>query len=98
MIGSYGYDITIKRTGGQDQWGDPNSPTTETRVGILLQGDRMVRDRFGNEVVSTAMVEFADDVAFSYNDLITVNDVDRAILSVQKPTSFSYSVTKVYLA
>jgi len=89
--------ITILRFAGRDKWGNYNARTEETARGFVDEGNRVVRNINGEEVVSSTKVVFRGDFSINYEDLIRFGGVDRKIAKIGKKRGFRVEFTEVYL-
>lgn len=87
-------EITIKKSGGYDEWGNPIPGETETHKCRVDEGSELIKDRTGREVVANARILLDKLVHVGYNDEITYTDelghsVTRKPLKIRVLRNFS---------
>ena len=98
MLNVYAIDtITISRD-TVDKWGAVSATTTTSYNGRLVGGNKIVTDLAGKQVVSTARVMLPADADIQEGDRLTVNGVERQIISVMAKRDFSTKGYEVALA
>jgi len=99
MIGGYLTDtaVLIKKP-ATDVFGSETAPAEEITIDVLIEyGTRMVVDRAGNEVLSSARVSMRDR-AISHEDRLRFDDIDHGIKAIEKPKAFGQRHVKVFVA
>ena len=112
-------DITIIKYMGNDSWGEPNSGEIISMKGYVEWKTRLIRNRKGEEVVSSCMVYFdkhrlenalggplfhEDRIILDVGGVVSMygsvpaNSLERAIVDIRQPKSFSHPIYEVYLA
>ena len=103
MISSYAVDkITIVKWNGNDQWGEPIATTNINVRGYIDWKTKMVKTILGQEVQTTVAAispvfvylqmkktDKALGRALRHEDRIIVDGMERAILTIGEPKSFS---------
>ncbi|MCK9598413.1 MAG: hypothetical protein WC583_02755 [Candidatus Omnitrophota bacterium] len=106
MISSYTVDrVTIVRWNGNDQWGEPNAKTNVSVRGYVDWRTRLVKDISGEDVASSVTVylqmrrtDAALGRALRHEDRLIVDGMERAIINIREPKSFSCPHYEVFLA
>lgn len=104
----------ILKWNGNDSWGEPLSGTIIDVKGYVEWKTRLVRNRQGEEVVSTVMIYLPKKIArrgylgrsLLHEDKIQIGseDFERAIIDIRTPKDFSPNISmfgphyEVYLA
>lgn len=88
--------VTHKKSNGFDQWNEPEATTDATIDARVIYETRLIRDRNGEQVVSSMQV-IVEDQTIGHDDKITVDGTDYDILRIQKLKDFDTRFIKVYL-
>ena len=98
MISAYLVDsITILKSLGTDEWGEPLPPTEISVKGRIEYKTKLIRDIAGEEVVSSAMV-YLENRDLGHEDKLKFDDIEHVILRIDKPKAFSNPHLEVYIA
>jgi len=111
MIGAYLTEsITLKQYKGEDEYGTPGTRTELTVKARIDYKNRQVTNLAGETVISMAKVAMQVRTivrsAFStrirntiaYEDVVTFDGIDHAIISIGKQADFSTRFLEVYVA
>lgn len=106
MISSYAVDkITIVKWNGNDKWGEPIAKDNITVRGYVEWKTRLVKNIKGEDVISMVRVylqmkrtDKALGRALRHEDRLTVDGMERAIIAIAEPKSFSCPHYEVDLA
>jgi len=111
MIGPYLINsITLKQFKGEDEWGTPKDRTSVTVKSRIDYKNRQVENEAGELVVSKAKVFMRPRTitrtgfalratnTIAYEDLITDDGIDHAIILIGKAQDFSVRFLEVYIA
>ena len=111
MIKAYLTDtVVLKQYKGEDEYGTPNSRTEVSLKARVDYKNRNVIDLSGEEVVSMARVLLSpmsiirsgfstrSASTIAYEDVLEVDGVDHAIVSIGKQGDFSTRYMEVYIA
>lgn len=66
--------VTIESPGSYDDFGNPSTGTSTSYAAIIIQRNRMVRDRFGNQVVSSCQILLPGATTVDPESTITLPD------------------------
>lgn len=77
----YPHRVTVFHPTGRDQWGVPQGVTTANVPCRISWGNRLVRNREGEQVVSVAMVETRHPV--EVGDIITLEGQEQGLTVIQ---------------
>lgn len=66
--------VTIETPGAYDDFGNPSTGTSTSYSAIVVQRNRLVRDRFGNQVVSSCQILLSGSVTVDPESKITLPD------------------------
>lgn len=105
MISAYCIDdITIVRYASYDSWNEPLATTDIDVKGKIEYKTRLVRNLEGEEVVSSAMVRFPEEIdtdlgrGLIHEDMLKFDDIEHVILRIDKPKAFSNPIYEVYIS
>jgi len=97
MINAYLVDsITIIKSGGYDEWGEPLETTEINVKGKIEYRTKLIKSLAGEDVVSNALV-YLEDRELSHEDRIKFDDKEHIILRIDKPKAFSGPHLEVHL-
>jgi hypothetical protein len=99
MISAYLIDdLTIRYLTAMDQWNTPTYTNVAVKGRIEWQ-NKLIRNAQGEQVVSAALVYLGGDIIEPTNaERIIIDDVEHAIMRVDKKTDFSISHWEIYIA
>jgi hypothetical protein len=92
--------ITIETPGAYDDFGNPSTGTSTSYSAILIQQNKLVRDRSGNQVVSSCQILLPGTVTLDPEATIALPDgTQPVILNVGRTPDFETGnnlVTEIY--
>jgi hypothetical protein len=92
--------ISIETPGAYDDFGNPSTGTATTYSAIVIQQNKMVRDRSGNQVVSSCQILLPGEVTLDPESKITLPDgTQPVVLNVGSTPDFDTGnnlVTEIY--
>ncbi len=92
--------ISIETPGAYDDFGNPSTGTSTSYLAIVVQQNKMVRDRSGNQVVSSCQIFLPGSVVLDPESKITLPDgTQPVILNVGSTPDFDTGnnlVTEIY--
>lgn len=86
----------IEEFKGEGAYGPVYAPPVEVKCRAEY-GNRLVRDKEGREVVSSARLYFEPDIAISVDSRVTVSNRQHTVLQVQYQKGFGQSHIEVAL-
>jgi hypothetical protein len=99
MISAYCVDaITLVRSGGFDQWGEPLLTTSVAFNGYIERKTRLIRNFAGEQVVSSALIYCPSTLVITHDDKVNFDGADHSILSIVLQKDFSATHNEVYVA
>ena len=100
MIEAYfNTSVTHKATLGKDQWGTPlGTDAGTTRKARVESRSGLTINQRGEEVRYAVSLYLAASVSVDYDDVFTVDSVDRRVQSIETPTDFVNQYQIVRLA
>jgi hypothetical protein len=99
MLDAYFVDaITLVRSGGFDQWGEPLAVTNVAFNGYIERKTRLIRNFAGEQVVSSAMIYCPSTLTITHDDKMNFDGADHSILSIVLQKDFSATHNEVYVA
>lgn len=99
MIGAYCVDvITLVRSNGYDQWGEPLATTSVAFDGYIERKTRLIRNFAGEQVISSAMIYCPSTLVITHEDKVNFDGTDHVILNIVKQKDFSATHTEIYVA
>lgn len=66
--------VVVELSTGFDSYGNPSTGTASTYQAIIIQTNKMVRDRSGNQVVSSCQIFFPSTATVAHEAKITLPD------------------------
>lgn len=88
-------DITIVKSGGYDSWKEPLASSDVDVKGKWEYKTVLVKDIKGEDVVSSAMVLFPENIdvelsrELTHEDMLKFDSVEHAIIRIETPKAFS---------
>lgn len=99
MLDAYFVDaITLVRSNGYDQWGEPLATTCVAFDGYIERKTRLIRNFAGEQVVSSAMIYCPSTLVVTHEDKVNFDGADHVILNIVKQKDFSATHTEIYVA
>jgi hypothetical protein len=99
MLDAYFVDaITLVRSGGFDQWGEPLAVTNVAFNGYIERKTRLIRNFAGEQVVSSALIYCPSTLVITHDDKVNFDGADHSILSIVLQKDFSATHNEVYVA
>lgn len=99
MLNAYFVDaITLVRSGGYDQWGEPLPTTSVAFDGYIERKTRLIRNYAGEQVISSAMIYCPSTLVVTHEDKMNFDGADHSILSIVPQKDFSATHIEVFVA
>jgi len=97
MIGSYTNEtVIISAPGAKDKWGEPGASTSETVKARVEEGNYILRNTEGQDIVSNIRV-FMKKRTLQYDYKITYSGNEYSIAKIEHLKDFSMVYLVVYL-
>lgn len=96
MIDEYLMDSIKIKTSTLDEWGEPGEVTTVTVKGRFEYKTQLVRNVYGEEVVSSGFI-YLKDKALSHEATLEYDGDDFAIVTIHHERDFDNKFLKVYV-
>jgi hypothetical protein len=92
--------VTIETPGAYDDFGNPSTGTSTTYSAIVFQQNKLIRDRQGNQVVSSCQILLSGTVTLDPESKITLPDGTQPVIlnvgSTPDHDTGSNLVTEIY--
>jgi hypothetical protein len=81
IVGGWAHQsVTIETPGTYDGYGNPSTGTSTAYPAIIIQRNSLVRDRQGNQVVSSCQILFNGSVTLDPESTITLPDGTQPVI------------------